>query len=290
MFVFGADHSGTTILYRMLAYHPQLVWFSQFTLRDGGIPGRSRRPGAHRLEPLVHSTIRRFAPHSWSKGELGQLRRLVVPRPGEEGRIWDHLLGGEGNAVDRVRACMKAWRGRFGHRRVLAKRPAFYRHLDLLRNAFPRASFVHVVRDGRPVALSLRAKGLEAGYIHAGTTSEQDLDPHTALRASARHWVDVLERVASAPGIDLVEVRYEDLCEDVHGVIRSVLRHARLDDESFPYSRCPRTLRNQGARWLETATSAELAEISEIQRPCLLRYGYPIEPAAKADVSIGARG
>ena len=44
VFVFGVDHSGTTILYRMLAYHPDLTWFSQFSLRRGEIPGRRRRP------------------------------------------------------------------------------------------------------------------------------------------------------------------------------------------------------------------------------------------------------
>jgi hypothetical protein len=288
VFVFGADHSGTTILYRMLAHHPRLVWFSQFTLRDGQIPARSRRPGATRLEPLVHSTVRRVAPHSWGKEESGRVRRLVVPRPGEEGKIWDHLLADGEGAADRLRTWVTAWGQRFGSRRLLAKRPAFYRHLDALSSAFPSAAFVHIVRDGRPVALSLRAKGLSTGYIHASTTVEERLDPAEALRAGARHWVEVLERVASAPQINLLEVRYEDLCADTHGVVRSVLRHARLENDSFPYSRCPQRLQNRGARWLNAATSAELAEISEIQRPFLLRYGYPGEPAARPPVSIGA--
>ena len=53
VFVFGADHSGTTILYRMLAYHPDLTWLSQFSLRRGEIPGRRRRPAADRLDPML---------------------------------------------------------------------------------------------------------------------------------------------------------------------------------------------------------------------------------------------
>ena len=31
----------------------------------------------------------------------------------------------------------------------LAKLPAFWRHIDLIRDAFPAAVFVHTVRDGR---------------------------------------------------------------------------------------------------------------------------------------------
>jgi hypothetical protein len=274
VFVFGADHSGTTILYRMLAYHPRLVWFSQFSLRGGQIPGRSRRPGAHLLEPLLHSTIRRFIPHPWEKAELGQLRRLVVPRPGEEGQIWDHLLGSEEVDVVRLRECLTSVSDRLGRRRLLAKRPIFWRYLDLLRSAFPEARFVHVVRDGRPVALSLRAKRLSAA------ARGRDLDADGGLRASARYWVDVLDRVAATPDIDLLEVRYEDLCADVRGTIGSILRHAGLDDGSFPHARCPHALENQSPRWLEAATHAELCEISEIQRPLLRRYGYPPEPAA----------
>ena len=34
VFLFGVDHSGTTVVYRMLAYHPDLAWFSQFTFKD----------------------------------------------------------------------------------------------------------------------------------------------------------------------------------------------------------------------------------------------------------------
>jgi Sulfotransferase family len=129
---------------------------------------------------------------------------------------------------------------------------------------------VHIARDGRPLAFSLRPK------------FERKLDRHDALLAAARHWVDVLERTHATPGIDLLEVRYEDLCEDVHGVIRTVLRHAGLDTESFPFWRCPPKLSARNARWVERATIEELAEVFEIQRDPLIRYGYPtVLPAVR---------
>ena len=58
-FILGAAHSGTTILYRMLALHPEVLWFSQFSLRSGEIAGRwslpfndANRQGA----PTIHTT------------------------------------------------------------------------------------------------------------------------------------------------------------------------------------------------------------------------------------------
>jgi hypothetical protein len=39
IFIIGVDRSGTTILYRMLAYRPALCWFSQFSMRRSEIRG-----------------------------------------------------------------------------------------------------------------------------------------------------------------------------------------------------------------------------------------------------------
>jgi omega-hydroxy-beta-dihydromenaquinone-9 sulfotransferase len=263
--VFGAKHSGTTILYKMLAYHPGLTWFSQFSLRGGEIPGRRRIPGVSGLDVVFRSII-----HEWHKEE-SRFERPFVPRPVEAPTIWDFLLRDDTADPARVRSCLGTFSERFGRRPVLAKLPDFVRFLDLLRDAFPRAHFVHIIRDGRALALSLRSQ------------FEVELNHREALHAAARLWIDVLEQTASTPGIDLFEVRYEDLCEDVHGAIRAILDHAGLDADAFPYRRCPPTLAQRNVRWLEGATTEELAEVSEIQRDLLIRYGYPLVlPAARS--------
>lgn len=285
VFVLGTAHSGTTILHRMLAYHPGLVWFSQFSLRTGDIPGRFRVPGANIVDRALRSI-----PHRWQKAEP-KFRRLVVPRPGETRTIWTHLLEGggrfcsveeldeqarrspelkqsrEGIDVERVRSCLAGFSKRFDDRRVLAKVPSadWYRFVRPLHVACPGARFVHIVRDGRPVAFSLRSK------------FERGLNPHDALLAAGRHWVRAVGEVHAPSGIALLEVRYEDLCEDVHGVIRTVLRHAALETESFPFERCPAKLSQTNSRRLEAATTEELTQVSELQRDLLIRYGYPPE-------------
>jgi Sulfotransferase family len=262
LLVFGVAHSGTTILYRMLAYHPDLTWFSQFSLRGGEVPGRRRAPGANRLDVALRSI-----PHQWRKGKT-RIARLLVPRPGEARTIWDSLLGEETPAAGRVRSTMTAFSRRHGRRTVLAKWPEFHQHLDVLDETFPQARFVHIVRDGRPIALSLRPK------------FERTLGHDEALQAAARHWVDVLTRTDAAGEIDLLEVRYEDFCGDVHGTIRVVLDHAGLDADAFPFHQCPRVLSNRNGWHLAAATTDELDEVSHIQQDVLRRHGYPSVPAA----------
>jgi hypothetical protein len=258
--VFGAPHSGTTILYRMLAYHPDLTWFSQLSLSNGEIPGRRTRPGAGVLDVQL-----RRIPHPWQKEE-SRLRRLVVPLPSDEATIWEYLLEDEETDAERVRSCLASFSQRLGGRRILAKWPGFYRFLDLLHAACPEALYIHIVRDGRPLAFSIREK-----------FERRRLDHHDALLAAARHWVEVLESARATPGIDLLEVRYEDFCEDVHGVIRKVLGRGRLDAKRFPFSRCPPALSaGSNARWIDGASREELTQVSEIQRDRLIENGYSV--------------
>ena len=149
---------------------------------------------------------------------------------------------------------------------MLAKLPPpdFYRFLEPVQAAWPGALFLHIVRDGRPVSFSLRPK------------FERRLDPRSALLAAARHWIDALDGVHAVREIEQLELRYEDLCEDVHGVIRAILDRAALDPEAFPFQRCPSRLEQTNWRWVDQATPRELEEVSEIQREQLNRFGYPL--------------
>jgi hypothetical protein len=259
LFVFGAAHSGTTIAYRMLAYHPDLVWPSQFSLRGGEVPGRRRVPAAGLLDRQL-----RRRPYRWTKGRESALRRYVVPRPVEARTLWQYVLGaGDEAGTERLRRSLGALSERFGGGRVVAKLPELDRHLDLLQRAFPRASFLHLVRDGRAVALSLRPK------------FERRLDGEAALREAASHWVDVVGRATGTPGVDPIQLRYEDLCADVHGSLRTVLERCGLDPGRFPFERCPERLSISNSRWIDAASEADLTLIAAVEAEALRRLGYP---------------
>jgi hypothetical protein len=269
VFVFGADHSGTTILYRMLAYHPGLTWLSQFSMSRGEIPGRRRRP----MADLRDRALRRL-PHGWRK-ESTRLKYLLVPQPGEEATIWSYLLGDEETDSERLRSHLVGFSEANGGKRLIAKRPDFYRHLDFLKRTFPNARFVHIVRDGRPVALSMRAKEVEVRAKRGG----ERLEPEEALRAAAGFWVDVLARADELSAEERIDVRYEDLCEDVHGTLEAILRHVGVEVDRFPFGRCPSRLSSRNAFWLEQASERELQQISQIELDSLRRHGYRMDVA-----------
>ena len=174
------------------------------------------------------------------------------------------MLGaGDETGTERLRRSVGTLSERFGGGRVVAKLPELDRHLDLLQRAFPRASFLHLVRDGRAVALSLRPK------------FERRLDGEAALREAASHWVDVVGRATGTPGVDPIQLRYEDLCADVHGTLRSVLERCDLDPGRFPFGRCPERLSISNSRWIDAASEADLTLIAAVEAKALRRLGYP---------------
>ena len=189
--VFGAPHSGTTILYRMLAYHPDLTWFSQLSLGNGEIPGRRTRPGAR----LLDVEFRRI-PHRWQKEE-SRLRRLVVPLPSQETTIWKYLLEDEKTEAERVRSCLASFSERLGGRRIVAQWPDFYRFLDLLQSACPDALYVHIVRDGRPLAFSIREKFEVVASSITMPSSPPPITGSKCSRASAPHGGSICSRSAT---------------------------------------------------------------------------------------------
>jgi hypothetical protein len=249
----------------MLALHPDVAWPSQYSLRGAGLPGRRRLP----LADLADGALRTLFRGSWEKGRAANLRRLV-PRPDEASTAWRALLPRERPAdvdLDRLRDIVQRHADLWRRDRFLAKWPWFNEFLPVLIAAFPDARVVHIVRDGRAVALSVRSKFAR----HAA--------PGDALRGAADYWVQAVTNIVSHPGANVIELRYEDLCKDVHGTLRQAMVHGALDVGRFPLERVPTTLVETNGSWLERASADDVALITGIQADLLARYGYAATPA-----------
>lgn len=264
VFVLGAPHSGTTILYRMLALHSDVAWLSQYSQRSGRIPGRFRLPLGH----VVDRLRRAAALHDWRKWQHGILG-MIMPRPSDASSLWGYLLSDQpgrsgADQVALVRRVIVDESRRWHRRRFIAKFAQWRINLPVLRAAFPQAAFVHIVRDGRAVAFSLREKFLRRG-----------LSPRDSLTAAAAAWceaVDGIERgIASAThGV----VRYEALCDDVHGWLRVAMASAGLPADRFPFERVPTHLQVSNSRRLEGLVPEELALVEALQGPYLRRFEF----------------
>lgn len=98
------------------------------------------------------------------------------------------------------------------------KTPGSVSHMKLLAKLFPEARFIHIIRDGRAVALSYMER--------------PEWGPDTAAEA-AHHWLSRVER-GRAAGKNLgsgryLEVRYEDMVSDPESATRKMCRFLELD-------------------------------------------------------------
>jgi hypothetical protein len=267
--IVGVDHSGTTILYRMVARHPQLAWFSQYSLRGGDFPGRRWFP----LHSWANRTGRSMSRFRWQKE-----KSRYLPEPREGAGIWRRLIPRtEGFLYDsdydadmaaRVRGAvereLRAWR----LERMLIKIPYLTRAMQVLDRVFPDALFIHIVRDGRAVALSNQKRFEASGG-----------GPAEALRASARIWsetLDYVEGMRGRLGARLMTMRYEEFCNDVRGGIREVLRFSQLDPEAIYVDDIPPTLRSTNDRWLGECSPPDRKLLNQELGRMLERWGYPL--------------
>jgi hypothetical protein len=206
-FVVGIARSGTTLLRLMLDAHPQLT-----------IP-----PETHFL-PQLFKYFDQWVEQGVEGDELrGRAMALIEahPRWGDmplraeevERRMAQHdpLTAG-----DAARSFYEAYAAHVGKLRWGDKSPPYTWKARRIQAALPEARFVHLIRDGRDVALSLSEVSWGPGDV----------------QAAAAKWVDELGRARRRsrrllPGT-YMEVRYEDLVADPEPPLRQVVEFVDL--------------------------------------------------------------
>ena len=183
--ILGSGRSGTTWLHRLLTAHPLLA-------------------GSHVGETWMFRGLGRF----WDAGH----------DPTHGLRFWlteEQLRAAVRTTADTlIRAGLQ--RLRPGATHFVEKTPAHVRQLPMLARIYPEASYIHVLRDGRDVALSLA--NVDGAYDGPGP--------------AAAAWVDAVRAVRkAAPGFArFTEVRYESMLADPVGEAAALVTWLGLDD------------------------------------------------------------
>lgn len=191
--IVGAPRSGTTLLRLMLDAHPVLA-----------IP-----PETGFVAPIAVGSVDASTPET--------LADVIVAAPAwpdfhlSEAVLRRHLAKLEPFAVtEGLRTFYRLYALRFGKPRWGEKTPEYGLHAHAIAALLPEARFLHLVRDGRDVAVSLR---------------EQWFAPGRDMATLARYWSSCIEstrRSAASLGSRYLEVRYEDLIENTAGVLRRI--------------------------------------------------------------------
>ncbi len=273
VFIIGVEHSGTTILYRMLAQHLDFAWFSQYSLRNGLIPGRTKIL----LGDCINRIGRKVKPPVWQKGFRGLSK--IFPTPMEPHQIWNFLLPDskqffvpeDCSADMRTRvynACsqeLQSWR----KRQLLIKLPRLSRAVLLLNAVFPDAFFIHIIRDGKAVALSNRAKFSRSPYGAA-----------TSLQQSCEYWKNVIEYLLHAQELigdkRFLLITYEDFCRNVHMRLEQICAFCRLHYAKDIFQHIPAELSITNSIWYETCTAEDKTAINESIGGLLHRLNYEL--------------
>jgi hypothetical protein len=208
LFVVGCPRSGTTLLQRMLDAHPDLAVINEtlWITREA-----ERRKSVTREGFVTPELVSKLF-------EYRRFRRLDIPREAVE-RLLDsdapvsypRFVSGIFDLYGRSR----------GKRLVGDKSPGYVREMARLHRLWPEARFLHLLRDGRDIWLSVSGWKKADRSVGQFATWPQDPVATTAL------WWERSIRLGREAGTSLGaalyrEVRYEDLVEDPARVCRSL--------------------------------------------------------------------
>ena len=283
-FVVGVPRSGTTLLRLLLDAHPLLAIPPEtgFALAVADEPG-----GPDEL------AARLLALETW-------------PDLGIDAAALDELLATvrPWSTSDGLRAIYRSYAERHGKPRWGDKTPLHIEHLPRIAELLPEARVIHIIRDGRDVAVSLRPLPIAPG--------------DGSIEAIAAAWRDQIACARSA--LDRVphyrEVGYEALVADPAGILadlcewleldfdpvmlraheRAAERHAEIPEfrpaASGMTSREERaamhthTLRPpdpaRAGRWRTHLTDDEVARFEAIGAETLMTFSYPLAGPAPA--------
>jgi hypothetical protein len=196
--IVGSPRSGTTLLRLMLDAHPDLAIPPEtgfFTLPPSP-------DAAHFVE-----AIRAF-PHASPAWPDFQVDAQALERELAALPAFDMAAG--------FRGFYRHYARRFGKSRWGDKTPMYARHLPAIARLLPEARFVHLVRDGRDAAVSLR---------------RQWFSPGADIGVQARFWLDnVSAAIADSAGVPhYLEVRFESLVRDPERELRRVCDFIELE-------------------------------------------------------------
>ena len=282
VFIVGCPRSGTTLLQRMLDAHPDVA-----------------------IAPETHF-IRRFWLRRDEYGDLhddARFRRLVddllsIPEAADMHLDADEFRASAGR-IDRSFAALfglllQCYRLQRGAVIVGEKTPNHLLYMRTLQDFFPRARFIHLIRDPRAVVNSWRNVPWSTGSI-AGDAQVWRRYIRTAWKQRPRSGT-------------LHLVRYESLVSAPAQTLRSMCRFLQLgfteamltfhehgagglDLEREPWKRgaAIAVYERSAAEWRDSLPARDIAEVERLAGVEMMWLGYPLSTMRQPWVAAGSR-
>jgi sulfotransferase family protein len=252
IFCFGARRSGTYLVQRMIAAHPAV----------SAVPSESHLI-SHGVAPLLerfHHGVKR----SSQIGAIYADREALIDAVRDlcDTAFAEHLEPGASYVVERT--------------------PLHALHASLIAELYADAGVVHVIRDGRDVALSMVRR------TWWGPDSISD---------AAREWADCVHNGRQASGLArYVEIRYEDLLGDPRSSIERVFEALGLESPDDVLEAALGELgiarnvepgdRIGTGKWRDALSPKDLAAFDRVAGETLRELGYDAAPASPRETPL----
>lgn len=283
IFVVGTGRSGSTIFYKMLSMHPDVAWVNRI------LADYPKRLSLHRAYlRLIDTPI------------VGDWLLQNGLTPDEGYGYWDHAYRGFERPFRDLTAADVTERARIRFRQAVERitvprrtRPLIkvtgWSRVGFLREIFPEAYFIHVVRDGRAVANSLLNVEFWEGWRgpdswRFGPLSDEyeqewlKYDRSFVVLAGIAWKITMdsaLEATSNVPADRVLTVRYEDFCEDPITQFERTADFAGLEFNGRFVRRLEATpVRCRNGKWRTDLSLAQQHELNDILSWHLEKLGY----------------
>lgn len=280
--IVGTGRCGSTLFQELLAEHPRVAWLSQAARNDPAHPEANRRALERRAHPL-----------------LGRIYRGRVT-PGEHYAFWEHYCPGFSRtfrdllAEDVTERNKRQLREAFG-RITWPERPRLlikitgWPKIGFLREVFPDARFIHVVRDGRAVVNSHLNVDFWRGWqgpeqwrwgpLPPEYRDEWEASGRSFVLLACIQWKILMDAFASArervPAGQYLEFKYEDLCARPVDLFRQGVEFAGLNwTPGFQRTIEQANIRSQNVKWQQDLTPDQQRLVEESLARHLGAWGY----------------
>ena len=279
VFVIGCSRSGTTLLYHMLLSSGNFAIYRMesmiFTLLEP------------RFRPLTNPLNKRRMLDAWYGTRLYGRSGL------EPSEIEPRIMAECQNGGDFLRIVMEQMCRKQGVERWAETTPEHLLYIPRIKETIPNALIVHVIRDGRDVALSWEK-------LHQ--IRPFPWDRKRPAMAAAIYWEWIVNKVREAGrklGGDYIEVHYEDLVRKPAEVLKNLepfiehdLDYERITQVAIGSVAAPNTAfkdeqRSPIGRWKNDLPQEELATLEGLVGRTLesLQYELATKASSRSDLA-----
>ena len=288
-FLLGAPRSGTSLVYKGLCLHQEAAWISNWVRRWPGAPPLAMLNRVAARAPRMQREVW-FGSDSnaYVYGRTRLLKERVFPMPVEGEPVFVRSTGpagaGEEDPALNLRRALGAIGKWAGGRVFVNKRIGNNRRIPLLLEAFPKARFVEIVRDGRAVAYSLSRVNWwldDTVWWYGGTPRRWEAEGGDPWELCARSWVEETGAIeagrGAVPPAQVLRMKYEAFLEDPLGSFGEVGSFCGLGEDPGWMDRLRElSYPNRNETWSRALDDAQITTIERIQGPTLGRYGYAL--------------